>query len=143
MAYSYFIEARGDKQMTTIYSKALYLGNIDNEDCGFTVGKKYRVNRFDTEDENYFWCVDDHDGYRYIKNGEFHKFKLSDDDDHFVTETECAVMPPSDDKNPGLTYYINGHEVDEIEFGSVYRTVYELDRDGIKCDTIKVEVKFE
>ena len=30
-----------------------------------------------------------------------------------------------------------------IEFGNVGRTVYELDRDGVKCDTIKFEVKFE
>ena len=129
--------------MATIYSKALYLGNIDNEYCGFTVGKKYRVSRFDTDDENYFWCVDDHDGYRYIKNGEFHKFDIREEGEGFVTETEHEVVSSGVDKNPGLRYYINGHELDEIEFGSVYRTVYELDRDGIKCDTIKFEVKFE
>nr|DAH81979.1 MAG TPA: hypothetical protein [Caudoviricetes sp.] len=129
--------------MTTIYSKALYLGNIDNEDCGFTVGKKYRVNRFDTDDENYFWCVDDHDGYRYIKNGEFHKFDIREEGDGFLTESECAAKATDNNKKPYLRYYINGHEVDVIEFGNVGRTVYALDRDGVKCDTIKFEVKFE
>lgn len=123
-------------------SKAVYLGNIGNEYCGFTVGKEYDVHNYETR-YNYIGVFGDDGGFRHIRNGAFHEFDIREDGEGFVTETECAVMPPSEDKNPGLTYYINGHEVDEIEFGSVYRTVYELDRDGIKCDTIKLEVKFE
>lgn len=126
--------------MTTIDSKALYLGNIGNEDCGFTVGKEYKLNDFGEGD---FGTYDDYGVYRYIKNGEFHKFKLHCEDEYFATETECAVMPLSDDKSPELRYYINGHEVGMVEFGNVRYKVLELDEDGVKCDTIKFEVKFE
>ncbi|WWD13262.1 virion structural protein [Escherichia phage RobRod40] len=124
-------------------SKAVYLGNTNGEYYGFTVGNTYSVKYFEAISENCFWCSDDDGVYRYVKNGPLHKFKLSDEDGYFVTEAECEVMPPIDDKKPELRYYINGHEVDVIEFGNVGRTVYELDRDGIKCDTIKFEVKFE
>lgn len=122
-------------------SKAVYLGNIGNEDCGFTVGKEYDVHNYETED-NYIGAFGDDGGYRHIKNGAFHKFGLLDDD-HFVTETECAVTPTLNDEKPKLRYYINGHEVDMIEFENVRYKVDQLDEDGVKCDTIKFEVKFE
>lgn len=117
-------------------SKAVYLGNIGNEYCGFTVGKEYDVRNYETGD-NYIGAFGDDGGFRHIRNGAFHEFDIREEGEGFVTETSGV------DKNPGLRYYINGHEFDEIEFGSVYRTVYELDRDGIKCDTINFEVKFE
>lgn len=119
--------------------KALYLGNTYDECCEFTPGREYD---FCDLGDGFIGLCDDNDTERCIKNGAFYKFKLINED-NFVTENECAVIASRSDKKPGLRYYINGHEVDEIEFGSVYRTVYELDRDGIKCDTIKFEVKFE
>ena len=125
----------------TTKSKAVYLGNINGDHCGFTVGEQYDV--FDAVDD-YIEVIDDDGCYRKIKNKSYHKFKISNGAyDCLITEGECAVMPISDDKKPKLRYYINGHEFDMIEFGNVRRTVYELDRDGIKCDTIKFEVKFE
>lgn len=120
-------------------SKAVYLGNIGNEYCGFTVGNDYEI--YDFED-GYIGVRDNNGTHLCIKNGASHKFGLLDDD-HFITETECAVTPTLNDEKPKLRYYINGHEVDMIEFGNVGRTVYEFDRDGVKCDTIKFEVKFE
>lgn len=126
--------------MTTTL-KAVYLGNTIGEYCGFTVDKEYDVHNYETED-NYIEAIDDDGTYRHIKNGVFHKFGLLNEDD-FVTEIECAATATENNKKPYLRYYINGHEVDVTEFGSVGRTVYELDRDGVKCDTIKFEVKFE
>lgn len=121
-------------------SKAVYLGNIGNENCGFTVDKEYKINYFSEGD---IGTYDDYGVYRYIKNGEFHKFGIREEGEGFVTENECASKATDNNKKPYLRYYINGHEVDVIEFGNVGRTVYELDRDGVKCDTIKFEVKFE
>lgn len=123
-------------------SKAVYLGNTGNEYCGFTVGKEYDIHNYETGD-NYIGAFGDDGGFHHIKNGAFHQFDIREGGEGFVTENEHEVVSSGVDKNPGLRYYINGHEVDKIEFGSVYRTVYELDRDGIKCDTIKFEVKFE
>lgn len=126
--------------MTTIYSKALYLGNIGNEDRGFTVGKEYKINDLGEGD---IGTYDDYGVYRYTENGEFHKFRLLEVDDSFVTETECAVTPTLSDEKPKLRYYINGNDVDMIEFENVRHKVLELDAYGVKCDTIKFEVKFE
>ena len=126
--------------MMKIYSKALYLGNTDNEDCGFTPGMKYRIHDFG---DGYVGVYDNYDVYRFIKNGEFHKFEIRDEGCSLVTEIECAVMPPRDDKKPELRYFINGHEVGMIEFENVRYKVDQLDEDGVKCDTIKFEVKFE
>lgn len=123
-----------------IDSMALYLGNIGNEDCGFTVGMKYKIQDFE---DGYIGVYDNHDVYRYIKNDSFHKFKLHCEDEYFVTETECVVMPHSDDKSPKLRYYINGHEVDMVEFGNVRHIVRQLDYDDVKCDTINFEVKYQ
>ena len=88
MAYSYFIETRGYKQMTIIYSKALYLGNIGNEDYGFTVGKEYKI--YDFED-GYILTRDNNGAYCYINNGKFHKFDIREKVEGFVTENECAA----------------------------------------------------
>lgn len=126
--------------MMTIDSKALYLGNTKNEDCGFTVGKEYKIHDFGS---GYIGVYDDNGYYRYIDNGAFQKFKTHDEHGYFVTKTECAVMLPGHDKKPEIRYYINGHEVDVIEFGNVRYAVNQLDEDGVKCDTIKFEVKFE
>ncbi|QGH76704.1 hypothetical protein [Escherichia phage BEK3] len=123
-------------------SKVVYLGSNTGECGGFTVGKEYKAYNYNTE-YNYISTYDDKGSYRQIKNGAFHHFKLHDEDDHFVTETECAVMQPSEDKKPSLIYCINGHEVDMIEFENVRHKVLELDAYGVKCDTIKFEVKFE
>lgn len=119
--------------------RAVYLGNTNDEYGGFTVDKEYEIHDFV---DGYVGVYDDNVSYRYIKNGEFHKFGFLSEDD-FVNETECAATATRKDKKPYLRYYINGHEVDVTEFESVGRTVYELDRDGVKCDTIKFEVKFE
>ena len=124
----------------TTKSKAVYLGNTHGYHCSFTVGKEYDVCDFKG---GFIELYDDNGNHRLVKNGAFHEFNLLGVDDSFVTETECEVVSSGVDKNPRLRYYINGHEVDEIEFGNVRRTVYELGRDGIKCDTIKFEVKFE
>lgn len=121
-------------------SKAVYIGNTDDKYCGFTVGKKYDVRNY--EDDNYIGAFGDDGAYRHIKNGEFHKFRIIDGGD-FVTENECAVKDSRDDKKPELRYYINGYEVDMIEFANVRYTVDKLDEDGVKCDTIKFEVKFQ
>lgn len=66
--------------MTTIDLKALYLGNTDNEYCGFTVGKEYKIHDLGEGD---IAAYDDNGVYRYIKNGAFHEFKPSGEDDHF------------------------------------------------------------
>ncbi|QXV76136.1 hypothetical protein bas01_0005 [Escherichia phage AugustePiccard] len=122
-------------------SKAVYLGNTEGEYYGFTVGNEYDVHNYETED-NFIGTFGDDGGYRHIKNGAFHKFELLEDYD-FVTESECAVMPLSSDKQPELRYFINGHEFNKIEFENVRYTVNQLDEGGVKCDTIKFEVKFE
>lgn len=124
------------------FSNAVYLGNTDGEYCGFTVGKEYAVHNYDTED-NYIAAFGDDGGYRQIKNGAFHLFMINGEFDGFVTETECEVRATHNDKKPDLRYYINGHEVDMIEFENVRYKVEQLDEDGVKCDTIKFEVKFE
>ncbi|QXV81831.1 hypothetical protein bas03_0004 [Escherichia phage JulesPiccard] len=121
-------------------SKAVYIGNNDDKYCGFTPGNEYDVCVLD---DGFLGVYDDDDIHRCIKNGTLHEFKLDCEDGHFVTETECEVMPPIDNKKPELRYYINGHEVDMVEFGNVRYTVEQLNEDGVKCDTIKFEVKFE
>ena len=123
-------------------SKAVYLGNINGDYCGFfTVGGQYDI--YDSGDD-YIEVIDDDGCYRQIKNKSYHKFKIKNGDcDCFITETECAVTPSGNDKKPELRYYINGHEVDMIEFANVRYTVDQLDEGGVKCDTIKFEVKFE
>lgn len=123
-------------------SKVVYLGNTDYEYHGFTVGKEYKAHNYNTED-NYISTYDDNGSHRRINNGTFHKFILLDDDEGLVNETDCAVAAPDNDKRPNLRYYINGHEVDAIEFENVRHKVLELDDYGVKCDTIKFEVKFE
>ena len=145
MAYIYLTQTMGVKQMTTIYSRASYLGSTNNENRGFTVDKEYKINDFG---DGYIGVFDDYGVYRYIENGEFHKFRLHkfrllEVDDSFVTETECAVTPTLNDEKTKLRYYINGNEVEMIEFENVRFTVEQLDEDGVKCDTIKFEVKFE
>lgn len=126
----------------TINPELLYLGNDDEEYCGFTVGNKYKALRYNTED-SYIMAFDDNSACRHIINGVFHKFKILDDDDDFVIENESSCMASVGDKKLELRYYINGHEVDIIEFGNVRYTVDQLDEDGVKCDTIKFEVKFQ
>ena len=79
----------------TTKSKAVYLGNTDGDYCGFTVGKEYDVCDFEGR---FIELCDDNDNHRWVKNGALHEFDLLGVDDSFVTETECAVMPPSDDK---------------------------------------------
>lgn len=122
--------------------KAKYLGNTNNEYAGFTELKQYEA--YDYGD-GFIGVYDDSGTFRQVKNDAFHNFKIinNDDDECFVTETKCAVMVPAIDEKPDLRYYINGHEVDMIEFSNVRCQVLELDEDGVKCDTIKFEVKFE
>lgn len=84
--------------MTHISKAVVYIGNTDDIYCGFTVGKVYKVLNYNTED-NYIGVYDDDGGYGYIKNGAFHKFGMHKDDQDFVTDSEFAVMTPSDDKN--------------------------------------------
>lgn len=124
-------------------SKAVYLGNTNGEYYGFTVGNTYSVNYFEIVGENCFWCSDDDGVCRYIKNGAFHKFEICEDGEGFITEAECADIASVEDKEPKLRYYINGHEVEVFEFEDVRVKVGKLDHDGVKCDTIKFEVKFE
>lgn len=123
----------------TTKSKAVYLGNTDGEYCGFTVGKEYEVYIYDAED-GYMCAIADDGGYRYINNGAFHKFGIHDDED-LVNEAECSCVET--EPKAKLRYYINGHEVDSIEFGNVGNIVCRLNEDGVKCDTINFEVKFE
>ncbi|APU93236.1 virion structural protein [Escherichia phage vB_EcoS-IME253] len=114
-------------------SKAVYLGNNDDVYYGFTVGKEYEIVSY--TDDDLILIVDDDGECRGINNGAFHKFELS--------VTECAAAATGNNKRPDLRYYINGHEVDMIEFENVRYKVDQLDEDGVKCDTIKFEVKFE
>lgn len=120
-----------------INSKAVYLGNTDNEYRGLTVGKEYKIRDFG---DGYIGTYDDNDCYLYVLNGKFHKFGIHDGYDGFVTESKCAVMIT---EKPGFKYYINGHEVDLLEFDKARSHTVELARLGVKCDTIKFEVKFE
>ena len=112
--------------------KAVFKGYKKFGSYKFTAGKIYELEYcsthacYITRDDVLSLCT--------FENGDIYDF---------VTETEREVVSSGVDKNPGLRYYINGHEVDVIEFRNVYRTVYELYLDGIKCDTIKLEVKFE
>lgn len=120
---------------------AVYLGNTDEEYCGFTVGKEYEVDIYNYEND-YIATFDDDGVCRHVKNGAFHKFGLPNDGD-FVTETECAVGASDIEEKAELRYYINGHEVGAVEFANVRDKVLELDDGGVKCDSIKFEVKFE
>lgn len=123
--------------MTTIDSKAVYLGSTNGEYFGFTVGKEYKIHDFG---DGYIGAYNDKGSYCYIKNGQFHKFRMHDGNDGFVTESKCTVMVP---EKPGFKYYINGYRVDLLEFDKAQSHVAELESLGVKCDTIKFEVKFE
>ncbi|CAJ42226.1 virion structural protein [Escherichia phage Rtp] len=114
-------------------SKAVYLGNNDDVYYGFTVGKEYEIVSYTGDD--LILIADDDGECRGINNGAFHKFELS--------ETECAAAATGNNKRPDLRYYINGHEVDLLEFDKVRSHTLELAHLGVKCDTIKFEVKFE
>lgn len=120
-------------------SKAVYLGNTDDEYCGFTVGKEYDVHNYESED-NHIGAFADDGRYRSIKNGGFHKFEILDESDCFVTETGCKSI---DNVMPSLKFFINGHNVSPEDFEGVKSLLQKLGDDGVKCDTIKLEVKFE
>ncbi|AAZ29285.1 JK_35P [Escherichia phage Jk06] len=120
--------------------KATFTGCADEKHPGFTVGKQYDI---EDHGDGYISTYDDDGCYRAVENGAFYKFELLDGDQSFETETDCAGAASYGDKKPRLRYYINEHEVDMIEFGNVRYTVDQLDEDGVKCDTIKFEVKFQ
>ena len=120
--------------------KATFTGSVNGKHPGFTVGKQYDIKDYG---DDYISTYDDDGCYRAVENGAFHKFVIHKESQDFVTETERSSIASVGDKKPKLRYYINGHEVDMIEFGNVRYTVDELDEDGVKCDTIMFEVKFE
>lgn len=120
-------------------SKAVYLGNTDGEYYGFTVGNEYVITHYDG-----YIDISKDDGRCFIvKNGVLQKFGICDVDEGLVSKTDCAAMPLSSGKKPELRYFINGYEIDMIEFANVRHKVLELNEGGVKCDTIKFEVKFE
>ncbi|HAN8054025.1 TPA: hypothetical protein IF905_005086 [Escherichia coli] len=119
-------------------SKAVYIGNNEGEYYGFTVGRNYDVLHYGNDN---IWVVDDDFCPRSIKNGAFHKFKLIEDD--FATENERASKAADNNKKPYLRYYINGYAASQEEFEDVKSVIANLNMDGVKCDTIKFEVKFE
>lgn len=120
-------------------SKALYLGNTYDECCEFTQGREYDF--YDLGD-GFIGLCDDNDTERCIKNGTFYKFKLINED-HFVTETECASMQPSADKKPEFRYYINGEVVTKVKFDDTLLCVKDFESSGFDTSSIKFEVKFE
>ncbi|GCG54547.1 hypothetical protein [Escherichia coli] len=119
-------------------SKAVYLGNIGNENCGFTVGKKYDVHNY--EDDNYIGAFGDDGGYRHIKNGEFHKFEILEEIGVLKFKIQYEFIEA---KSKNLKYFINGVKFSRDEFSEIKQHVSNLESDGVKCDTIKFEVKFE
>lgn len=117
--------------------KAIFKGSAGSE-ClvkrNFTVGKEYVL-----EDAKFgFYTTKDNEGKTLIfQNGVDYTFDLVD--------VSKLVKPELTTKNlmPSLKFYINGFAVSLEEFDNVKSAVSDLDKDGVKCDTIKFEVKFE
>lgn len=121
----------------TINSKALYLGNIGNENCGFTVGKEYKIHDFKG---GYIVVCDDYDNYRRINNGAFHKFCLLKDDDGLKVTIPDEFITKEEKQ---FKYYINGEVVTKVKFDDTLLCVKEFKSDGVDTSSIKFEVKFQ
>lgn len=134
--------------------KAIFKGYKNTHCYDFTIGKIYELS---TTPGACGRCqVTDDNGFTFsFKPGEVYDFEviipdspitcseLFDDDYGYELMMNDILNKPQIDKKPELRCYINGREVDIIEFENVRFKVRQLDEDGVKCDTIKFEVKFQ
>ena len=117
--------------------KAIFKGKSGN--ClwnrHFTIGKAYDLT--DNGSGNYI-TRDDNGVMLFFRNGHGCTFELIDES-NFVKNEWFEIKCSS----PSLKLFINGFSVSPEEFEDVKYVVERLDDDGVKCDTIKFEVKFE
>lgn len=80
--------------------KVVYLGNTEGEYYGFTVGRNYDALHYGNDN---IWVVDDDFCHRNIKNGEFHKFDIADENQE---DNDPNVV---DEKEDSLSYIHKNH----------------------------------
>lgn len=119
--------------------KAVYLGNTKGKYHCFTVGKEYKVYNCNVE-HNYIEVYDDDGVYRRINNGTFHKFEIREEIGVLKFKIQYEFIEA---KSKNLKYFINGVKFSRDEFTEIKQHVSNLESGGVKCDTIKFEVKFE
>lgn len=123
--------------------KAVYLGNTEGEYYGFTVGRNYDVLHYGNDN---IWVVDDDFCQRNIKNGAFHKFDITDENQkdnakNFGGEKEDSLS--SIHKNHGeMKYRMNGAKVTKQFFEEKILEVELLKSRGASV-FIDFEVYFE
>lgn len=125
--------------------KAVFKGyNIKCSALEFTIGKVYFLN--ETECHGYFGVEDDTGiGGIINPNGYYYEFEVLSED----KPLSSSELPDNADDcieaayKAKLRYYINEREVDMVDFENVRYRVGELNEYGVKCDSIKLEVKFE
>lgn len=125
----------------TINSKVLYLGNTDNEDCGFTPGNEYDAYDFG---DGYIGVYDNNDVYRYIKNGAFHKFDIERDRSGITTDDsrDSKVTDGGDfSLDEKMQYRMNGVMVPKSFFEDKLVEVERLKSRGVSV-FIDFEVSF-
>ena len=127
--------------MTTL--KAVYIGNIEGEYYGFTVGRNYDVLHYGNDN---IWVVDDDFCHRSIKNGEFHKFDITNenqDDNAPNVGDEKEDLLSSIHKNHGeMKYRMNGIDVTKSLFEEKLIEAEKLKSKGVSV-FIDFEVSFE
>ena len=119
--------------------KAVYIGNTEGEYYGFTVGMNYDVLHYGNDN---IWVVDDDFCQRNVKNGAFHKFDITSDNQednapNVVDEKEDLLS--SIHKNHGeMKYRMNGIDVTKSLFKEKL-----IEAEGFKSKGVSVFIDFE
>ena len=123
--------------MTTF--KAVYQGNLEREDYGFTIGREYEVEGCKN---NHIMVTDDNGSCRNIKNGSFHKFS-------FICESqEASVANVADEKEASLSYRYNSHNEMKYKMNGVdvTKSFFEeklIEVEHLKSRGVSVFIDFE
>lgn len=112
-----------------------FKGYKRGEPCGrFAVGKVYFCEAI--EDSNFYEITNDNGDvitFSSILHNTIYDFEIVDTKEYVVTPEKPKYMK----------YFINGVNFGKDEFTEIKRHVSNLKSDGVKCDTIIFEVKFE
>lgn len=123
--------------MTTL--KAVYIGNTEGEYYGFTVGRNYDVLHYGNDN---IWVVDDDFRQRNVKNGAFHKFDITSDnqeDNAPNVGDEKEDLLSSIHKNHGeMKYRMNGINVTKSLFKEKL-----IEAEWFKSKGVSVFIDFE
>ena len=119
--------------------KAVYIGNTEGEYYGFTVGRNYDVLHYGNDN---IWVVDDDFCQRNVKNGAFHKFDITSDnqeDNAPNVGDEKEDLLSSIHKNHGeMKYRMNGIDVTKSLFKEKL-----IEAEGFKSKGVSVFIDFE